>query len=178
MSRNNSKNTTSRRSKSQSNEEKSSRPAFLAGLSIGALIMYFLPILLATNPNLKTDVVSDIVNKANVQELQFDFYELLKDNEILVPETESMNAVNDKLGKDYQYILQVGSFRSSAEAENLKVNLLLMNLSAESESIKNKNGETWHRVLVGPFANTSKMASARAKLAQNSIESLMLKREL
>ena len=178
MSRNNSKNAASRRSKNQSDGEKSSRPAFLAGLFIGALIMYFLPTLLATNPNLKSDGVSDIVNKANVQELQFDFYELLKDNEILVPETESIDADNEKLGKDYQYILQVGSFKSSDEAENLKVSLLLMNLAAESESIKNKNGETWHRVLVGPFANTSKMASARAKLAQNSIESLMLKREL
>ena len=74
MSRNNSKNAASRRNKNQSDGEKSSRPAFLAGLFIGALIMYFLPTLLATNPNLKSDVVSDIVKKANVQELQFDFY--------------------------------------------------------------------------------------------------------
>ncbi|MBT6779648.1 MAG: carbamoyl-phosphate synthase small subunit, partial [Porticoccaceae bacterium] len=40
------------------------------------------------------------------------------------------------------------------------------------------SGVVWHRVLVGPFANTSKMASARAKLAQNEIDSLLLKRSL
>ena len=178
MSRNNSRGAASRRGKSQSGADKSSTLPFLAGLLVGALLMYFLPTILATDPTLKSDVVSDIVNKANVQELQFDFYELLKDDEILVPETESIDTKSGQLGKDYQYILQVGSFRSNDEAENLKVTLLLMNLNAESESIKNKNGETWHRVLVGPFANTSKMASARAKLAQNNIESLMLKREL
>jgi cell division protein FtsN len=39
-------------------------------------------------------------------------------------------------------------------------------------------GDIWHRVLVGPFANTSKTAAARAKLSQNDIDSLLIKRKI
>ena len=72
--------------------------------------------------------------------------------------------------------MQAGSFKNVQDAENFKVQLLLLNLPAESERVTSKNGDIWHRVLVGPFVNTSKMASARAKLAQNEINSLLLKR--
>ena len=150
----------------------SSRPAFISGLCIGALIMYVLPPMLDTDKKIDTAAVTDIVGKADIQELKFDFYELLKDDEIMVSPESS------EIEQNSQYVLQVGSFKSAQDAENLKVQLLLMNLSAESESVKGKSGVVWHRVLVGPFANTSKMASARAKLAQNEIDSLLLKRSL
>jgi cell division protein FtsN len=101
---------------------------------------------------------------------------LLKETEILVPDDQdSANATDPEI--DAVYVLQAGSFKNIRDAENLKVELLLMNLLAESESVKSKNGDIWHRVLVGPFTDTSKMASARAKLAENNIDSLKLKRK-
>ena len=96
-----------------------------------------------------------------------DFYELLKDSGAL--DTE-----NSKLGQDNQYLLNLGSFKTLNDSENFKVELLLMDLPVSIESVKIKDGDTWHRVYVGPFANTSEMESARAKLASNNIDSLLI----
>jgi len=98
-----------------------------------------------------------------------DFYELLKDGGALGTE-------NIKLGEDSQYLLNVGSFKNLNESENLKVSLLLIDVSASIESVKSKNGATWHRVLVGPFASKSEMESVKAKLARNNIEALIIVR--
>jgi cell division protein FtsN len=72
----------------------------------------------------------------------------------------------------------VGSFRNKADAEGLRVKLLLLNLTASVETSGADTGDIWHRVLVGPFANTSKTAAARAKLSQNDIDSLLIKRKI
>jgi len=140
------------------------------------LIMYFFPLINESSPSDAAAAVNEIVEKADLKELKFDFYTLLKETEILVPDDQdSANTADPE--KDAVYVLQAGSFKNIRDAENLKVELLLMNLSAESESVKSKNGDIWHRVLVGPFTDTSKMASARAKLAENNIDSLKLKRK-
>ena len=56
--------------------------------------------------------------------------------------------------------------------------MLLLNLDAAIEAVTLGSGEVWQRVLVGPFSNMSKVAAARTKLAQNRIDSLLLKREI
>lgn len=135
--------------------------------------------LINENESSRSDItapVTDVVEKADPKELKFDFYTLLKETEILVPDgQDSGNTAEPE--QNAIYVLQAGSFKNARDAENLKVELLLMNLSAERESVKSKNGDIWHRVLVGPFTDTSKMASARAKLAENNIDSLKLKRK-
>jgi cell division protein FtsN len=176
MNRSASKNSSGRSNRRPSAQEKSSRPAFITGLLIGAAVMYFVPPMLDNTSQLRPSVASDLVDKANIQELKFDFYTLLKDNEILISDNQEAPKNIADTGKDWQYLLQAGSFKNSQDAESFKVELLLLNLPTESESVKGKNGDIWHRVLVGPFINTSKMASARAKLAQNEIDSLLLKR--
>ena len=100
----------------------SSRPAFISGLFIGALIMYVLPPMLDTDKKIDPAAVTDIVGKADIQELKFDFYELLKDDEIMVSPESS------EIEQNSQYVLQVGSFKSAQDAENLKVQLLLESL--------------------------------------------------
>ena len=176
MAQNSSQNGSNRYTRQQAPSEKSSRPAFLSGLVIGALIMYFFPLINESTRSDTAAAVTDIVGKADLKELKFDFYTLLKETEILVPDgQDSGNTAEPE--QNAVYVLQAGSFKNARDAENLKVQLLLMNLSAERESVKSKNGDIWHRVLVGPFTDTSKMASARAKLAENNIDSLKLKRK-
>ena len=176
MNRSASKNSSGRSNRRPAVQEKSSRPAFIAGLLIGAAVMYFVPPMLDNTAPSSISVVGDLVEKTTIQELKFDFYTLLKDNEILIPDNQDTQSSLAKTEADSQYTLQVGSFKKTQDAENFKVELLLLNLPANNERVKNKDGEVWHRVSVGPFANTSKMASARARLAQNDIDSLVLKR--
>ena len=176
MSRTASNKSSGRTNRGPAIQEKSSRPAFIAGLLIGAAVMYFVPPMLDSTEQSSPSVVGELVDKVKTQELKFDFYTLLKDNEILIPNNEATQSSLVKTDTNSQYTLQVGSFKKTQDAENFKVELLLLNLPAKNERVKNENGEIWHRVSVGPFANTSKMASARAKLAQNEIDSLLLKR--
>ncbi len=170
------KKSATRHPKQKAAEPKSSRPAFASGLIIGALCMYFIPILLEPNP-VDSATSAKPAEDSKLSALKFDFYTLLKDSEIIVPDSSQFEESKNQVEVKHSYVLQAGSFRNPRDAENLKVQLLLLNLSAEIETFSLDTG-TVHRVLVGPFANTSKMASARAKLAENKINSLLLKRKI
>ncbi len=108
---------------------------------------------------------------------KFDFYTLLRETEVMVPDGPDTERQIRESGSDTIFLLQAGSFKQQPDADSLRASLLLLNLTANIETFNASNGETWHRVLVGPFANNSQMASARGKLAANGIESLLLKRK-
>lgn len=113
---------------------------------------------------------------------RFDFYKLLKESEVIVPATEpereQLPSGQAQTSADTQeYILQVGSFRSSADADRLRAQLILLNLDARTEQVTLQNDQVWHRVLVGPFTNQSRLASARSTLVSNDYSALVLKRK-
>lgn len=121
---------------------------------------------------------------------RFDFYKLLRESEVIVPATEPSDdgepgaepgsgpagSQTANTAQD-EFILQVGSFRRTAEAESLRAQLLLLNLDAYTEQVTIRENETWHRVLVGPFNNQSRLASARSTLVSNDYNALVLKRK-
>lgn len=117
---------------------------------------------------------------------RFDFYTMLKENEVSVPppkvakpaqRQQGSGTVQGTVSKPAQqvYILQAASFRDSTEAERLRVRLTLANLDVKVESASDSRG-TWHRVLVGPFDTRSRMAKARQVLAEHRLMPLVLKR--
>lgn len=115
---------------------------------------------------------------------QFDFYRLLKESEIKVPQTAASahpasagdrESASGRGAEPELYILQVASFRDAREAEKLRAQLILSNLDVSVETSSNSRG-TWHRVLVGPYQNRSKMARARQQLAERQLMPLVLKR--
>jgi cell division protein FtsN len=72
----------------------------------------------------------------------------------------------------------VGSFKNPDDAEARQVQLILLNLKASVETFEAASGDTWYRVLIGPFENSSDTMAARAKLSQHKLDSLLLKREI
>lgn len=111
---------------------------------------------------------------------RFDFYKLLRESEVIVPATEPTESQADSgqsTSNPDEFILQVGSFRKSTEADSLRAQLLLLNLEAYTEQVTLNNDEVWHRVLVGPFNNQSRLASARSTLVSNDYHALVLKRK-
>lgn len=136
--------------------------------------------------------VSEALTKANetitatsekiiepVQELKeetprFEFYEILKNNKVEVDTT----ADPGKPIKKYSYTVQAGSFRNKDDAEQMRSQLILSNLTnTTTDTITTANG-TWHRVNVGPFTNRSKLEKARDKLASLNIQGLVRKTEI
>lgn len=178
-----------RSQKKQPAKQGSSLPTFIFGMVFGALLMHFAPALLNSSDSLDSSTelsvssVSTAVEevaetvKAEASEVKFDFYTLLKKTEIIVPNSESAETGDIEPQENYSYLLQAGSFKNISDAEALRVKLLLLNLTATVETV-GASADPWHRVLVGPFTDTSSMAYARAKLAENAIDSLLLKRKL
>lgn len=72
------------------------------------------------------------------------------------------------------YLLQAGAFRSSSEAENMKVRLALIGFEARVLDAR-VNGQTLYRVRVGPYAQLDSMNRARARLAESGIEASVVR---
>lgn len=110
---------------------------------------------------------------AEPEKPRFDFYHMLKENEVPVPKVDDSTA-QAAAQPAKTYILQVASFRKPEDAEQLKVELILLNLEARAESVTVRNGEQWHRVLVGPFDSRSRLAKARSTLISNGHQALVM----
>ena len=122
----------------------------------------------------------------------FDFYTLLPESEVVLPEPEatpvvkpapkpavqsktSTPATAQKSKGHNRYLLQAGSFRSEKDAERLRANLILSGLSPRISKVNVGGGETWHRVQIGPFDDQGSLDNARRILAEQKIDSLLLK---
>lgn len=107
---------------------------------------------------------------------RYDFYRLLPESEVLVPEVAEYAASNDfKNGAGERvYLLQAGSFRDRNDANKLRGKLILEGLEVEVSAVTNASGVTWHRILVGPFNSRSKLNWAQDILAKNNTESMVL----
>ena len=167
------------------NKTQSTIPAWiwaLTGMLAGILFMLLLYVTTINSrqsvTNAETKQTEDTKTKQTDKNQQpqphFGFYQLLKEQEVVVPDT--MPELADTESDNTVYLLQAGSFRNSADADQLRAQLLLLNLTATVEKARTRTGDTWHRVLVGPFESRSKLAKARSILASNEISSLLLKR--
>lgn len=105
---------------------------------------------------------------------RFDFYTLLPEREIIVPEEQSKPLPEP--AEPMIYILQAGSFKRPEDAERRRAELALLGLEAKVDAVT-ANGDTWHRVQVGPFTNRSKLAKARSTLVSNGIDTLLIKKK-
>ncbi len=107
---------------------------------------------------------------------QYDFFTVLPEIEVVVPEAEieerarERNAEQESQGP---YILQVGSFRSSEDAERLRAEVTLLGLEAQLQSVT-VDDVTWHRVRVGPYDSARAADGARRRLLENGFEAMVL----
>ena len=72
------------------------------------------------------------------------------------------------------YLLQVGAFPNAADAEALKAKLALQGFVASVQP-SNINGQTYHRVRLGPFTSATELETTRQRLAGAGIHAIALK---
>ncbi|MFC1776109.1 SPOR domain-containing protein [Pseudomonadota bacterium] len=138
-----------------------------------------------STPSGKTEsalVEDDNTKTAKPKKPRYDFFTVLPEMEVVVPQQE-LSRKADKpeptpdattAGTRDNYILQVGSFRSAADAEQMKARLALMGSMATVQTVT-VNGETWHRVRIGPFEGARKADEMRRMLSDNQIDTLVMK---
>jgi hypothetical protein len=119
-------------------------------------------------------------------EPRFDFYNLLPEMEVIVPESEIKKPRAKPAAPDSSaastsaetiagtYYLQVGSFKNAEQADNLKAKLAFSGFETvihkATLEISGKS-ETYHRVRVGPFSNLDAANRSREKLIASGIDS-------
>ncbi len=111
---------------------------------------------------------------------RYDFFTVLPEMEVVVPEQELSERVQPDsvqsrgAGEGHRYLLQVGSFREMGEAEQLKARLALLGVVARVQAVT-VNESTWHRVRVGPVDSAREADDLRNLLADNDIDSLVMR---
>ena len=106
---------------------------------------------------------------------KFDFYTILPEMEVIVPDKRDKGGETTPIDKPGTYILQVGSFRSFTEADHLKAQLALLGVESKIEKVTVNNSDTWHRVRVGPTQDLRELNKIRTRLLNNNISAILLR---
>ena len=107
----------------------------------------------------------------------FDFYTILPELEVAVPEQEI--AAQSKKPPSQQdnktnYILQAGSFRDYKQADQLKAKLAIQGIDANIQSVQ-VNQDTWHRVRIGPIHEMATLTATLKRLKEHNISVIIVK---
>ncbi|MDH5181650.1 MAG: SPOR domain-containing protein [Gammaproteobacteria bacterium] len=189
------------KNKSDNNGKKTGIPGWiwmLGGLTVG-LFVAFLVYLNENTPKHKQRLLTDAMKRTvedarKVQEQKqnlkegdkrprFDFYTILPELEVAIPEQELVKpkhttpkpGPNNKPGKPEEFSLQTGSFRHKAEADKLKAKLALQGIVTNIQTVTINDGDTWHRVRVGPMTNAKELDAIRIRLQKLGISTMVVK---
>jgi cell division protein FtsN len=107
----------------------------------------------------------------------YDFYEMLPNFEVIVPEREA--AVRRDLPaapveKSGSYVLQVGSYREFNEADRVRAQLALEGIESKVQRVSVDN-DTWHRVRIGPIADLAELNRVRNRLRDADMDLLVIR---
>lgn len=108
-------------------------------------------------------------------EPRFEFYTLLPNQEVMPGSkpAPAQPAARDTDGPFF--LLQAGSFKSEAEADKRRAAILMLGLPVKVVKVPVKPGETWFRVMVGPFKGKDAATSARASLKGSGVDAMVVK---
>lgn len=140
--------------------------------------MAFLATLWLLVPGQSQPVTADIPKPdasadSQVEEMQWDFYEIFPRTE--VPVVEEYTDLGTKVAvENFRWILQAGSFQDPDDADEQRASLILLGLDVQTQSVK-VSGDTWYRIIVGPFDTELERNRAQDKLAQAQIPSIPVK---
>ncbi len=167
----------------------------LTGLLIGLFVAFLVYIKMQSNgqppqvivketlPAKSADEAAAVEDEADSKppEPRFDFYTLLPEMEVVVPEQQIRGKPEQgvrQVERPGTYYLQVGSFKNSEQADRLKAELAIMGFETVIQKVtidNNQATDTWHRVRVGPYSKLEALNSARRKLKAGGIDSSLVR---
>ena len=112
---------------------------------------------------------------------KIDFYEVLKQRTIDVPDDRKERVSNKKpapardekksasLSNKARFVLQAGSFSKPEDAERRKAQLAMLGLESSIARAR-INGVAYHRVMLGPFADDGFYSKVKNRLITNDIQ--------
>ena len=117
------------------------------------------------------------------QAQHYDFYRMLPSFKVPVPHDDDRpsrtppapraSQPERTAGSGPAYVLQVGSYRSTAEADQVRARLARAGISARVERIV-EGSRTWNRVRIGPVSD-AELARVRGQLRTANIHALVIR---
>ncbi|MGH8585375.1 MAG: SPOR domain-containing protein [Gammaproteobacteria bacterium] len=172
--------------------------SFFVGLMLGlsvALFVYLYP----PNPGFgpvpaRRDPPSPRLpepEEAGASKPRFDFYTILPEREVKVPEWEATPPPETKSPSESErppaavppsgpeasgsYMIQVGSFQRYQDADRVKARLALAGVSAGIQRVVINGSDIWYRVRVGPFNDSKSLQGARQRLTEGGFNYMLVK---
>ena len=108
---------------------------------------------------------------------RFDFYSMLPNFEVIVPEQES-DVRNDSESQNVlepgNYVLQAGSFRRFQDADRRRAELALLGIESRVQRVS-IDDKSYHRIRIGPLQDLDKLNIIRSRLRQANIDVLRIR---
>lgn len=171
-----------KRKKRSTAKQSSIIPAWI-WLTLGILIGLGIAMFTGTNNRYKDQeqvakTTQPAITKEPETKQKFDFYTLLPELEIVIPQEETQPPKPKPRSKQQTvykggYLLQAGSFKQFNEADSLKARLALIGVQANIQSVE-VNQTKWHRVQIGPSQDRDALESLRKRLKATQIDTILL----
>ena len=160
----------------------------LISFAVGLFVMF----LVHLNDNVTPEQSANKATKTQAEkkskalEPTFEFYSLLPEMEVVVErpkkaivtsptQQQIIKQKNANSSDDIRYLLQVGSFRKSTDADAYKAKLAFLGIESKVQTVTIDNKDTWHRVQVGPLIGRKKADAVKNQLEKNKIDSLLVR---
>ena len=108
---------------------------------------------------------------------RFDFYDMLPNFEVVVPEEDPEVAADVEARAIVQpgiYVLQAGSFTAYADADRRRAELALQGISSGIQKVT-IDDKTYHRVRIGPIDDLDELNRLRSRLRTAKIDVLRIR---
>ncbi len=110
---------------------------------------------------------------------RFEFYEVLPQFEVVVPEDSSAPATAATVrprpaAAPGSFLLQAGSFSAAADADRLKANLALLGFESHVQRVTLED-DVFNRVRIGPIADLDTAKRTQRRLRDAGIDALLMK---
>ena len=146
-------------------------PSFSSGALVGAVIVLvaaYAPEIIGTS----TLTQNTVVETKEAPKISFQFPSILEKNEVAAnPETYSAPPASSDVERVYR--IQAASFRNQDDANVLRAKLLLTDLPSSIEASE-ISGQTWYRVVIGPYSKKVNADRAMTRLRQQNLTAIWL----
>lgn len=130
----------------------------------------------SSSPNTSQAAVNSADKAMDQSSPRFDFYTLLPESEVVAPEVEAYKSTPREAENQPRFMLQVGSFRSHADAKKQQERLKALNYdNTRISEAETATGDTWYRVQVGPYQDRRLLARAQNDLAKSGLDFMLLR---
>jgi cell division protein FtsN len=152
----------------------------VAGLGVGLALYLFdprePPPAAAPGAGQAAEPASASASAAEEPAERYDFYEMLPNFEVVVPEKEVVMPPDapESAEKKGAFVLQAGSYRKFEDADRVRAQLALQGIESNVQRVA-IDADTWHRVRIGPISDPAELERVRTRLKEAEVDFLVVR---